>query len=43
MGGVFSHAKGYTSVVEILPALAFHAIISAVGLFCIVKAVPKKV
>jgi hypothetical protein len=42
MGGVFSHKEGFTTVVQVLPPLAFHAVISALGLFCIVRSLPKK-
>lgn len=39
MGGVFSRSVGFTTVTELLPGLAFHAVTMAAGGALLAKAV----
>lgn len=42
MGGVASHAKGYTSINELWPAFGFHAACMAPGIYLLGKSRAKK-
>ena len=42
MGGVFSHAEGFTNLGGLVGALAFHAVTMAVGAFLLGKATQGK-
>ena len=38
MGGVFSHAEGYSKLSELWGGLAFHTVSGGLGMFCFARA-----
>lgn len=40
LGGVFSHAQGYTSLNDLWAAFAFHAIFMILGMVCLARPKP---
>ncbi|MHB0871137.1 MAG: hypothetical protein ACYC5J_17040 [Chloroflexota bacterium] len=38
LGGVFSHAKGFTSINDLWGGLAFHTVSMILGMFCLGQA-----
>lgn len=42
VGGVFSHAEGFTDMVGLIPGYLFHAVCMVAGMFLINKAAEPK-
>ena len=38
MGGVFSHAEGFSKLSELWGAIAFHTVSTGLGMFCLGRA-----